>query len=360
MTGRRRARSFGFERFSGLYLWALFIIVFAIWTPHLFLSQVTLRSVADAQVTAAMLALAVLVPLTAGVYDLSVGATVNLAAVVVVQLQNYAHWSIWSAILVAIGINILIGVVNGFIVVVLKVSSFIATLGMATILLAVQAIVSGQSQPLPPSAPAWATLTQFELGGIQISVLYLIVLAVVIWWLLEWTPFGRYMYAIGGNPDAARLAGVNVEGYTWVSLVISAAITGIAGVLYSSQNSPSLTFGSALLLPAFAAVFLGSTQLVPGRANVWGTLFAIYILATGVKGLQLVTGVQWLSDMFNGIALIGAVAFALWRQRAASELENAAISPAGTDETDNPIHSDPAEAVLGPTHGGLPGGYDTC
>jgi ribose transport system permease protein len=73
-----------------------------------------------------------------------------------------------------------------------------------------------------------------------------------------------------------------------------------------------------MLLPAFAAAFLGSTQLKPGRFNVWGTLLAVYVLATGVKGLQLVTGVQWLNDMFNGVALVGAVGFAVWRQRAAA------------------------------------------
>jgi len=89
-------------------------------------------------------------------------------------------------------------------------------------------------------------------------------------------------------------------------------VAASAGVFYASQNGPSLTFGPSLLLPAFAAVFLGSTQLRPGRFNVWGTLIAIYVLATGVQGLQLVTGVQWLNEMFDGVALIAAVAFAVW------------------------------------------------
>ena len=90
---------------------------------------------------------------------------------------------------------------------------------------------------------------------------------------------------------------------------------GIAGVLYASQNGPSLTFGAALLLPAYAAAFLGSTQLKPGRFNVWGTIIAVYVLAVGVKGLSLVTSVQWSNQMFNGVALLAAVAFAGWDQR---------------------------------------------
>jgi ribose transport system permease protein len=80
---------------------------------------------------------------------------------------------------------------------------------------------------------------------------------------------------------------------------------------------PSLSFGNALLLPAYAAAFLGFTQIVPGRFNVIGTLIAVYVLATGVQGLAYVTSVQWLTDMFNGVVLVGAVSFAVWRQRAA-------------------------------------------
>jgi ribose transport system permease protein len=146
-------------------------------------------------------------------------------------------------------------------------------------------------------------------------VLYLLILAALVWWVMQHTPAGRYLYAIGGNSEAARLAGVRTDRWTFLSLVASGFICGIAGVLYGSLSGPSLTFGPAMLLPAFAAVFLGSTQIRPGRVNVWGTLIAVYVLATGVKGLQLVTGVQWLSDLFNGAALIVAVAFATWRQR---------------------------------------------
>ena len=91
------------------------------------------------------------------------------------------------------------------------------------------------------------------------------------------------------TPNAARLSGVRVGKWTWLSLIIvSRASPALAGVFYSSLSGPSLTFGSALLLPAFAAAFLGSTQLKPGRFNVWGTVLAVYVLATGVQGLQYV------------------------------------------------------------------------
>jgi ribose transport system permease protein len=323
----------GFNRFSGLYLLVLFLVVFGIWTPRLFLTVGTFQSVASEQATTAMLAIAVLIPIAAGAYDLSVGATINLSTIVCVWLQTVRGWSMWPAIAVAVAVCVLAGIVNGFVIVRLRVNSFIATLGMASIITAVQDIVSGQSQPNPPTSTAWANLTQLNVAGFQIIVLYLLALALIAWWALDRTPAGRYLYAIGSNAEASRLAGVAVGRYTWSALIASATVSGIAGVFYASQTGPSLTFGAGLLLPAFAAVFLGSTQIKPGRFNLWGTMLAIFVLAVGVKGLQLVTGVQWLAEMFNGVALVGAVSFALSRQRQA---ENRAARHAGDPLTEVP------------------------
>jgi ribose transport system permease protein len=309
-----RLSRLGPQTCSGLYIWALFIITFGVWKPDLFLTSATAHSIASSQAVAAMLALALLVPLTAGVYDLSVGAVINVSTILVVELQTKWHHGLWTSIMLTVLVCAAIGAFSGFIVVKLKVNSFVATLGMATIVTAVQEIVSDQTQPLPPVSTTWNNLTQRDVFGFQIVVVYLLVLAFVVWWLLDHTPVGRYLYAIGGSPEAARLTGVRVGFWSWLSLIGSATIAGIAGVFYASLSGPSLTFGQSLLLPAFAAVFLGSTQFTPGRANVWGTLLAVYVLATGVQGLQFVTGVLWLNDMFNGVALIAAVSFAVWRQ----------------------------------------------
>jgi ribose transport system permease protein len=330
-------RNLGPQTVSGLYLWVLFIAVFGVWKPHLFLTSATVHSVASSQAIATMLALALLIPLTAGIYDLSVGAVINVSTVLVVEFQTKYHHGMWLSILLTVLSCAAIGAVSGFIVVKLKVNSFVATLGMATIVTAIQEIVSNQTQPFPPVSRSWSNLTQHNVFGFQIVVLYMIVLAFIVWWLLARTPVGRYLYAIGGSPDAARLTGVRVGFWSWLTLIGSATIAGIAGVFYASLSGPSLTFGQGLLLPAFAAVFLGSTQFTPGRANVWGTLVAVYVLATGVQGLQFVTGVLWLNDMFNGVALIAAVSFAVWRQ----------TRPIKARVDDNPL----SPAALGDDHG---------
>jgi ribose transport system permease protein len=309
----RRKISTGFDRFSGLYLWALFIVVFGIWTPSEFLTTSTLHSVAAQQAVTGMIGLAVLIPLAAGLYDLSVGATANVSGILTIVLMNNHHWAVVPAIVAGILVAVAIGFVNATIVVRLGVNSFIATLGMGSVLAATEVIISSNSQPIPPTSTAWNNFTQTTIGGFQIVVLYLIILAVVLWWLTAHTPVGRYLYAIGGNPEAARLSGVRINRYTTLALVTSATVSGLAGIMFSSLNGPSLDFGATLLLPAFAAAFLGSTQLIPGRFNVWGTLLAIYVLATGVQGLQLVSGASWLSDMFDGVALIVAVALSIKR-----------------------------------------------
>jgi ribose transport system permease protein len=303
------------ERFSGIYLFVVFVAVFSIWRPNEFATSSTFHSVAATQAVQGMLAIAVLIPLVAGQFDLSAGANANLTGIVAIVAQNMWHWPLAAALALAVFIGFFVGFVNGFLVVKLSVNSFIATLGMGSVLAAFLVIATNASQPNSVSSTLWNNLAQYPIGGISLVVFEMLLLAVIVWWVLDWTPVGRRLYATGGNVEAARLSGLRVDRVAWGSLTVAGGIAGIAGILFSSLYGPSLSFGPTLLLPAFAAAFLGSTQLQPGRFNVWGTLIAIYVLATGVEGLQLVSGQQWLSNMFNGVALVTAVALAVGRER---------------------------------------------
>ena len=302
------------EKFSALYLFVGFIVLFGLWAPTTFLTMASVHSIASQQAVAGIIAIAILVPMTCGNFDLSVGANANLAGILAIVMQVNHHWSAVASIALAIGVGVVVGWLNGLLVVKFHINSFIATLGMGSILAATEIIVTGGLQPAAPTSTAWYNLTQAQFGGFQVVFFYLIAVALIAWWALDFTPPGRYLYAVGGNSEAARLSGVRVGRVTWGSLIVAGGVAGLGGVLYTSLTGPSLTFGSTLLLPAFAAPFLGSTQLQPGRFNVWGTIIAIYVLATGVQGLQLVSGQQWLSDMFNGVALIIAVGLSVARQ----------------------------------------------
>jgi ribose transport system permease protein len=338
----RRIPHLGLDRYSAIYLWAIFVVVFGLWSPGEFLTKATFQSVASSQSIAGILAIAVLIPLACGQFDLSVGANANLTGVVAILFQTSLHWGVVESVLVSVLIGVSVGAVNGFIVVKLRVNSFIATLAMSSVLAAALIIVTNSQQPPPVTTAAWTGLTQTTVFGVQVVVVYLLALGVITWWFLAHTPAGRYLYATGGSPEAARLSGVRVGRWSWISLAIAGGIAGLGGVLFSSLTGPSLTFGATLLLPAFAAAFLGSTQLQPGRFNVWGTLIAIYVLATGVEGLQLVSGQQWLSDMFNGVALIAAVALAGWRQR--RTVRGRSSSPPGSPTQVDSQAQDPESA----------------
>ena len=313
-----KRRSLGFERFSGLYLWAVLIVVFSLWQTQ-FRTLSTAHTVAGERSISAILGLAIIIPLACGAFDLSVGAVANFATINAVQFINHGiSWPL--AALLAVGISLLIGVVNGFFVVRLHVSSFITTLGIGSVITALQVVVTSNLQPETPRSSGWTDFTNHTVLGFQIVFAYMLVLAVILWWVLQHTPVGRYLYAIGSNPDAARLSGVAVNRFTWLSLIASATIAGIGGVMFGSLTGPSLTYGAGLLLPAFAAAFLGSTQIVPGRFNVWGTVMSIFVLATGVEGLQLAyPQAQWLDPLFSGAALVIAVAIAVGRQRGGEE-----------------------------------------
>jgi ribose transport system permease protein len=142
------------------------------------------------------------------------------------------------------------------------------------------------------------------------------VACLLVWWILEHNPVGRRLSATGANEEAARLAGVRTKRFTFWSFVVSGVLASLAGVLLAAKiGSVDPQVGPSYLLPAFAACFLGMTQLKPGRFNVWGTFVALYLLATGVKGLQLAGGQLWITDLFNGVALIGAVSLAVIGER---------------------------------------------
>ena len=161
----------------------------------------------------------------------------------------------------------------------------------------------------PKLAGPFAQIGQASVAGITLPVFYMLVVAAFIWFLLEQTATGRRMYATGFNDESARLAGVRINQLRFLSLLASASIAGLGGIVLASViDSGSPTAGTPYLLSAFAAAFLGATQLRAGRFNAAGTLFAVLLLGTGTTGLSLATAPPWSKDMFTGIVLIGALA----------------------------------------------------
>jgi ribose transport system permease protein len=306
---KRRRINLGMDRFSGLYVWAALIILFSFWVPDTFPTTDNAKIIAGDQAITAMLALGIIIPLAAGVFDLSFGGVLGVSVAIVGYMQSNG-WNVWLSVVAAIAAGALIGAANGFIVVQLRVNSFIATLGMSSLLVAAEYWITDGKQ-ITDFNSTFLDLGTKPILGIPLPFYVMIVLAIIIYIVIEYLPIGRYLYASGGNAQAARLAGVRVNRVVFGSLVASSFTAGITGVVLAARiGTASPEIGPSYLLPAFSAVFLGSTQIKPGRVNVIGTLVAVYLLATGVKGLQLAGAPSYINDLFNGAALIIAVALA--------------------------------------------------
>lgn len=333
-AARRVPRLPGLHNASALYLLAFIVVLFGIWIPGSFLTTTTLTVVAADMVVVGILGIALLVPLTAGVFDLSVGAMLAFSLVIVSVLVQQSALPPFAAAVVALGACALVGLLSGLVVVRLRVNSFIATLAVSQILAAATLLLSGNQQITGVLPPGFLALGRSELLGVPVVVYYLVVVALIVWYVLECTPLGRHLLATGANPEAARLSGVRTDRMVVGSLVASALLAGIAGLVYGAKvGSFSNSFGPPLLFPAFAAVFLGATQFL-GRPNVWGTVLAVYTLAFGVKGLQLAfsSGVYWITPLFNGVALVVAVGLAGRQLAAARRLRRLEPRPAPQTE----------------------------
>jgi ribose transport system permease protein len=308
----RHIRLPGLQRFSAVYLWIVFLILFGVLQFHLFLTVSTFQVVFSQSAVTAVLGLAFLVPLTTDAYDLSIGEMMSLTIVLMNWMTLHTKLPIGIIAALIVVTSALIGAVSGFVVVKLRVNSLIATLGMSEVLSSIQLYISQNHQVSGSFSSVFVDVGNNKLFGIPYLDLYMIVIALVLWFVLEQTPLGRRMFAVGGNREAARLAGISSNRIIWGSLIASAAIASVAGVMYTAQvGAYTGDIGQGYLFPALAAVFFGASQLSQ-RPNVWGTLIAFFALAFGIQGLtlQFGAGAFWVSPLFQGVALIGAVAIA--------------------------------------------------
>jgi ribose transport system permease protein len=306
---RRVLRWLRFGNVSALYVWAAIIVVFSIWAPHTFPTWDTARAILNNNAITGLAALSIVVPLCARVFDLSIGNSMGLCAVVVAWLLTTGGLAPLPAIVLGVLLGLLLGLVNATIVVVAGIDSFIATLATGALMAAaVIAVTNEQAIVGDGLVGGFGDLAGTSIGGISITVLYMLGLAVLMWWLLEHTVTGRRIYATGFNEEAARLAGVRIKRLRFIALLTSATIAGFAGIVVASQvSSGSPDIGPPYLLDAFAAAFLGASQFREGRFNPAGTIVAVLLIGTGKYGLSLVGAPTWSSSMFSGVVLLTAL-----------------------------------------------------
>jgi len=284
-----------------------FVVVFSILSPDVFFSWGTAKAILTTQTVLAIVALALTLPLATGEFDLSIGFNVAFASSLLGVLSAEQGIALPIALGAALGAGLLIGLINGWLVVYRRVNAFVATLGTGSIVGGLTlAITDGRT--ITGMADGLVTASRHELLDLPLPTYYALLLAFILWYIYEHTPLGRYILFVGESEEAARLAGVAAGSVKVAAFAGAGALCAFAGILNAGQlDASDPTVATSYLLPAFAAAFLGSTTIKPGRFNAWGTIVAILVLTTGITGLQLEGAPYWVEPLFNGIALTVAV-----------------------------------------------------
>jgi len=308
------------------FVFALVLAVFFALRPTTFLSSSNIGNLLTSQSVTALLAFAVMLPLATGRFDLSVGYHVGMAQVLAIGLQVNSHlsWPLAAAIVIVVGL--LVGAVNGVLVTRFKIDSFIATMGVGSLLYGVSNWYTGGQQIAGFDLPDGYTNLSQIIGYVPLPAVFVAIVAIVLWVVLERLPIGRGLYVIGSNARAAELSGLRTGRYIGGAFAASGLLCGIAGVLLGSilrSGTPSV--GAEYLLPAFAGSLLGATSIRPGRVNVGGTVLAILIVAFSFSGVQQLGAPFYVEYFFNGGILIVAVALSVYaairRRKAAVKAE---------------------------------------
>ncbi len=289
---------------------ALFVVL-AVTTPN-FLSAANMRNILDQQSLVLIAACALTVTMISGGFDISQGAVYVAAPLVALSVEN-ATGSIALALLAGLGFGLLAGALNAGVVTIGKINSFIATLATSFVIFGVGFIVSDRSMMRPDDRDAFGALARSDVGFITSATAVAIVVIVVSWFLLSQTRFGRYIYAVGGNADAARLAGVRVRWVIASAFVLSALAASLAGVLRGSRTmsaTPSDDFSFSF--DVIAAVVVGGTSIAGGEGSIWRTVLGAFFIAFMINGFNLNQVDPIFQRIVQGGVILAAVGIDSW------------------------------------------------
>ena len=321
------------ERFGVPAFLILMVILFLLApsTRHQFGTGANVQVILANQSVTGLIALGMVIPMVAGYFDVSAAAIAGISNVTMASLIVTHGLPIAVGVIAGVAAGCLAGAINGVLIGILRLNPFITTLGTYIVysglldLYTQGKTISG----LPPSLGAW-TLNKWL--GIETPFWLLILVAIIVWYMHRQTPYGRRLTAIGSNERAARLTGIRVDRAILIAYVLSGLFAGLGGVLLTAQNGEAdSTTAISFLFPALAAVFLGQTAITPGRVNVWGTVFGLFLVAVAVDGFTLMGAASWISQVFNGCALLLAVGISMQMTRVRERRARAQLG-GGTQE----------------------------
>lgn len=308
--------SLSYRNIGAVYVWGLLILIFTVWKPSLFPTSQTAKSVVNQYAITGLAALAVVMPLAAGVFDLSIGATIGFSGVFAGWALNTLGLPVGLAVALTLVAGLAIGTLNALVVVKMNIDSFIGTLATGSIIGAATLWVSSDEIITGKVSGAFTKIASTDIAGVQLPVIYMLVAMLVLGFVLEQTVFGRRVYASGYGPEVSRLVGLRVGRIRTISLLFSGLLGSFAGVALASRiGSADPSVGPEYLIPAFSAAFVGASQFRHGRFNPWGTVVAVLMIGTGSVGLLLAGTPNWTPQVFQGAVLIAAVGITQLQRR---------------------------------------------
>jgi ribose transport system permease protein len=316
---KRSARRLGLviiSKYGTLIAMAVMIVIFSVGGPSgAFLSTNNLLAIVNQSALTAIIACGLTLVLVVGEMDLSIGYGASLAGVLVTGLMANQGLPLPLAILVTLGVGAIIGMINGLLVTKAGVNAVVATLGVGTILIGLSFGYTAGS-PIIMVPTAFTQLTLGRVFGLQNPIWIMIIVLAVLWLILNRTPSGQQMQAVGANKNAARLAGVRTDRAKITAFIIAGVCAAIAGVLLASLlGSGTVSAGDGYLLDSFAAVFLGAATLRDGEFHIVGTLIGVLIVNVGFNGLSLMGTPTFWQFVFKGGILVLAVALSTIARR---------------------------------------------
>jgi ribose transport system permease protein len=286
---------------------ALIFVALSVTTPYFFTPD-NLLNIAKAVTVVGIASAGETVVIISGGFDLSVGSTMAAAGMLAAWLLESGA-PIPLAFVAAIGLGVLIGVVNGTIISYFRINPLITTLGTLAIVRGLAFVISG-GREIVISDQAWLELGTGAWLGIPIIVVFALTTFLVIGWSMPRTPFGRYVYAIGSNIRAARLAGIAVDRWRLVFYIVCGATAALSGLVLTARTGsarPSAAVGFEL--DVITAVILGGASLSGGRGSVWGTLVGLVLIGVINNGLTLAQVPAFWQQVVKGVILLSAVLY---------------------------------------------------
>jgi ribose transport system permease protein len=298
------------SRYALIGVWLVLAATYAVLMPDKFLSISTAQAIFGSQSALLFLAVAGLCTFVVGEFDLSFASVMGLSATIIPVLSALHHVNLAVSCLIALAAALGCGLVNAFFIVKLRVPSLIVTLGSASFFLGLAELISS-STIVSISSTTFSDIALHNFLGLPLSFYYGLILCAGFAYVVTWMPIGRHVVFVGANREVARLAGINVDRVRAGSYIAASLIAGLAGILLvMTVGGFDPTASSTYLLPALAAVFLGTAIVTPGQFNPMGTFLGIYFLETGILGLQLLGYTGWVQDAFYGAGLVLAVTVA--------------------------------------------------